>query len=168
LSRLPLWWERVLFLAACLLLAACGFQLRGDAPMGLSSLYVSSDAASQVAVDIRRTLTGTATRVVKTASEGEAHLRILTETREKQIYTITGSGRVFEYQLKLTVNYQMNLPGVEEPVIPATQIELRRLVTYSETAPVAKEAEEQLLFNHMVSEAASQILRRIAIVRRAA
>ena len=158
----------MLFLVACLLLAACGFQLRGDAPMGLASLYVSSDAASQVAVDIRRTLTGTATRVVKAANEGEAHLRILTETREKQIYTITGSGRVFEYQLKLVVNYQLNMPGQEEPVIPATQIELRRLVTYSETAPVAKEAEEQLLFNHMVSEAASQILRRIAIVRRAA
>ena len=42
---------------------------------------------------------------------------------------------------------------------------LFRSVTYSETAPVAKEAEEQLLFRDMNLEAAGQILRRIAAVR---
>lgn len=150
-----------------LLLASCGFQLRGDAPMGLKSLYVSSDSASQVAVDIRRTLAGGATRLAKTAAEGEAQLRILSETREKSIYTITGSGRVYEFQLRLIVNYQVSLPGRDDPAIPPTQIELRRLVSYSEAAPVAKEAEEQLLFRDMVTDAATQILRRISVVRRA-
>lgn len=149
------------------LLSACGFQLRGEAPMGVKSLYVSSDSASQVAVDIRRSLAGGVTRLAKTANEGEAQLRILSETREKSIYTITGSGRVYEFQLRLIVNYQVSLAGQEEPVIPPTQIELRRLITYSEAAPVAKEAEEQLLFRDMVSDASTQILRRISVVRRA-
>ena len=53
-------------------------------------------------------------------------------------------------------------------MIAPTQIELRRLITYSETAPVAKEAEEQLLYRDMVADAAAQILRRIAVIRRAA
>jgi LPS-assembly lipoprotein len=129
---------------------------------------VTSDAASQVAVDVRRALATGSTRVARTAAEGEAHLRILNETREKVIYTITGAGRVYEYQLRLLVSYQVEVPGAEAPVVPATQIELRRLITYSETAPVAKEAEEQLLYRDMVADATSQILRRIAVVRRAA
>jgi LPS-assembly lipoprotein len=58
------------------------------------------------------------------------------------------------------------VPGRDEPVIPATEIEVRRLVTYSETAPLAKEAEEALLYRDMVADAAGQIIRRMAIVRR--
>jgi LPS-assembly lipoprotein len=157
-----------LWLLLVILLAGCGFQLRGDAPMGLKTLLVSSDAPSQVAVDIRRTLAGSATRVVKDAKEAEASLKVLTEVREKNIFTITGAGRVYEYQLRLIVTYQLTMPGKDDPVIPPSQIELRRLITYSESAPVAKEAEEQLLYRDMVADAAAQILRRIAIVRRAA
>ena len=41
---------------------------------------------------------------------------------------------------------------------------MRRVITYSETAPLAKEAEELLLFEDMRGEAAGQILRRIAVV----
>ncbi len=166
MSSLPLPWERILFFLACLLLAACGFQLRGDSPTGLRTLYVSADSTSWVAVDIRRTLASTPTRVTRTPADAEAHLRVLSETREKSIYTITGAGRVFEFELRLLVNYQMSVPGKEEPVIPPSKIELRRIVTYSESAPLAKEAEEQLLYRDMVSDAASQILRRVASVRR--
>jgi LPS-assembly lipoprotein len=41
------------------------------------------------------------------------------------------------------------------------------VVTYSEQAPIAKEAEEELLYRDMVADAANQILRRIAAMRRA-
>lgn len=151
----------------CAALAGCGFQLRGDSPTGLKTLYVSADMPSQVAVDVRRTLAYTPTRITKSAAEAEAHLRILTENREKAIFTITGAGRVYEFQLKLVVTYQMSVPGREDPVIPTSEIEVRRVVTYSETAPLAKEAEEGLLYRDMVADAAGQILRRIAAVPRA-
>lgn len=160
--------SRLAAVAACALLSACGFQLRGDAPTGLRTLLVSADTASHVAIDIRRTLAGTPTRVVRDPKEAEGSIRILAETRDKAIYTITGSGRVFEFQLRLLVTYQFSVPGQDDPVIAPTQIELRRLITYSETAPVAKEAEEQLLYRDMVADAAAQILRRIAVMRRAA
>ena len=151
----------------CLLLAACGFTLRGDAPTGLKSLYVSNDAPSQVAAEVKRTLATGTTRVVKAASEAEAHLRITAETREKTIFTITGAGRVYEYQLRLLVTYVVMVPGKETPLIPSTEIDIRRVITYSETAPVAKEAEEALLYRDMVTEATGQVLRRISAMRRA-
>jgi LPS-assembly lipoprotein len=154
-----------LVVAACLLLAACGFQLRGEAPTGLNSLYISTEAPSSlVAVEVRRQLSGTPTRVAATAAEGEAHLRILSESTEKTIQTLTGAGRVFDYRLHLKVRFRVTDAAGKAIVEPA-EIELWRIISYSETAPLAKEAEEQLLFSDMRAEAAARILRRIAVVR---
>src|SRR5262245_52492694 len=155
------------FLAVLLLLpASCGFQLRGEPAVGLRTLHISSVGASGVAIEMRRALATGRTRVVTTPTEAEAHLRILQENRDKTVYTITGAGRVYEYQLRLTVRYEMVVPGREMPVIAPAEVESRRVITYSETAPVAKEAEEQLLFKDMQVELASRILRQIAVAQR--
>ena len=151
-----------------LLLASCGFQLRGDPEVGIRKLYLSSVGASAVKDDIRRTLATGPTRLVVTAAEAEAQLQILQEEREKSVATITGSGRVYEFQLTLRVRYQLVVPGREEPVIPPTRLETRRLISYSETAPTAKEAEEQLLYKDMQLDLAHQILRQVAAARRQA
>jgi LPS-assembly lipoprotein len=159
-------WVRSLALCLVLVLPSCGFKLRGEPETGIKALHVSAQGASGVFTDIRRTLATGPTRLVPTPAEAEAHLRILGEARDKTVATITGTGRVYEYQLRLVVHYEMLAPGRESPVIPPTQVEARRLITYSETAPVAKEAEEQLLYKDMQVELVGRILRQIAIARR--
>lgn len=149
-----------------MVLAACGFQLRGEPTVGLRTLYVSAAVPSQVIVDIRRILATGPTQIVKTEKEGEAHLAILGEERERTVHTITGTGRVYEFQLRLTVRYQMTVPGREDPVIAPGTVTATRLVTYSEAAPTAKEAEEELLFKDMQADLAGRILRQVAIARR--
>jgi len=134
--------------------------------VGVRKLFISAAIPSNVQADIRRTLASGPTRLVQTAPEAEAQLRILNEGREKTVYTVTGAGRVYEYQLRLLVRYELTIPGREEPVIPPTDIETRRLVTYSPTAPTAKEAEEQLLYKDMQLELAQSILRNVAAVTR--
>jgi LPS-assembly lipoprotein len=99
-------------------------------------------------------------------TDAEAHLHILQETREKTVYTITGQGVVYEFQLRLIVRYEVLVPGREEPVVAPTTIETRRLITYSVNAPTAKETEEQLLFKDMQLDLAGQILRHVAAVKR--
>ena len=148
------------------LLSACGFQLRGDPAVGLKSLNISANVPSAVAVDIRRALAGGPTRVVPSATDAAAQLRILGEGRDKQVHTITGTGRVYEFELRLVVRYDVVVPGRELPLVPPTEVETRRLITYSETAPIAKEAEEQLLFKDMQVELAARILRQIAVAQR--
>jgi LPS-assembly lipoprotein len=148
-----------------ILLASCGFQLRGDPEVGIRKLFISSVGGSAVLADIRRTLATGPTRMVATPVEAEAHLRILQEEREKTVATITGTGRVYEYLLTLRVRYELVVPGREEPVIAPTRLEARRLISYSETAPTAKEAEEQLLFKDMQLDIAYQILRQVAAAK---
>jgi LPS-assembly lipoprotein len=154
------------FLAGLLLfIASCGFQLRGEQAIGLKSLYLSTAMPSQVAIEIRRSLAAGPTRLAKTAPDAEAHLRILSENREKLIQSITGAGRVFDFLLTLRVTYSLT-DEKEEPLIVPAVVEVRRVITYSESAPLAKEAEEALLYKDMQADAAAQILRRIAVVKR--
>ena len=153
-------------LALALLLTSCGFQLRGEPQAGIKALHVSSVAGSGVYTDIRRALASGATRVSPTPTQAQAHLRILGEGREKSVHTITGTGRVYEFQLRLVVRYELVVPGRELPLIASTEAEARRIITYSETAPIAKEAEEQLLYKDMQVELADRILRQIAIAQR--
>jgi LPS-assembly lipoprotein len=158
--------SRVLFPFFLLLLSSCGFQLRGDPAVGLKTLHVSTAGPTSVLTDIRRVLASGPTRLVPTPADAEAHLRILAEVRDKTVHTITGTGRVYEFQLRLTVRYEVTLPGREAPLIPPTEVVASRLITYSEAAPTAKEAEELLLFKDMQVDLAGRILRHIAVVRR--
>jgi len=148
---------------ACLALSACGFQLRGEAPMGLKSLHLSTAAPSQVAAEIRRQLAGGPTRLAPDSRAAEVHVRILSENAEKTIQTLTGAGRVFDFQLRLRVGFEAT-DASGKALIEPTEFEVRRIISYSETAPLAKEAEEQLLFHDMRVEAAAQVLRRVAVV----
>lgn len=148
------------------LVAGCGFHLRGEAALEYKSLQVSAVGPSQVAPEIRRTLATGPTRVVTSVKDAEAQLRILQESRDKIVATITGTGTVYEYELRLTVRYDLVVPGRELPVVAPTEIVAKRLITYSASAPTAKEAEEQLLFKDMQVEVAGRILRQIAVARR--
>lgn len=149
-----------------LLLAACGFHLRGEAAVGFKSLLVSAVGPSQVAPEIRRTLATGPTRIVANVKDAEAQLRILQETRDKIVATLSGTGTVYEYELRLTVRYELLVPGRELPMIAPTETVAKRLITYSARAPTAKEAEEQLLFKDMQVELAGRILRQVTVARR--
>lgn len=154
------------YCALALLLSSCGFELRGDPSVGLKTLSVTSVAgAPGTLAEVKRMLATGPTKVVPT-KDAEAQLRIIDEKRDKSVHTITGTGRVYDFQLRLTVHYDVLVPGREQPLVEPTEVISTRLITYSESAPTAKEAEEQLLFKDMQVDIAGRILRHIAVVKR--
>jgi len=153
-------------LVLALLLAGCGFELRGNPQLGIKTLAVNSVGGSQVAAEMRRTLATGPTHVVTEAKGADAQLRVLQETRDKSVATITATGTVYEFELHLVVRYELTVPGREIAVIPPTEATAKRLITYSASAPIAKEAEEQLLFTEMQQELAGRILRHVASAAR--
>lgn len=148
-----------------LALAACGFQLRGEPAVGFKTLFVTTAAPSAVAVEIRRILATGPTKLVASPKDAEAQLTILRESRDKTVFTITGTGRVYEFQLRLSVHFQLTVPGREKPEIGPSEVVTTRLITYSEAAPTAKEVEERQLYRDMQEELARRILRQIAAGR---
>jgi LPS-assembly lipoprotein len=115
---------------------------------------------------VKRLLAAGPTQLTATAPEAEAELRILQESRDKTVNSLTGAGIVYDYELKVTVHYQLTVPGREAPLIAPTEVAARRLITFSAAAPTAKEAEEQLLYKDMEQDLARRILRHIAVMKR--
>ena len=156
---------RSLVLALLLLLASCGFHLRGTADVPFQTLYLPN-ADSGIALDLRRYVqAGTQARVVDDPKQAEAILAFTEENREKNILSLTGAGRVSEFQLRYRVGFRVH-DGKGGDYVPLTSIALTRDITFADTDVLAKEAEEQLLFRDMQSDMVQQIMRRLAASRK--
>jgi LPS-assembly lipoprotein len=148
-------------LAATLLVAACGFQLRGSATLPFSTLYVQAAPTSQFATQLKRVVrAGSGTRIADRPEQAEVILQIMNELQEKQILSLTGSGRVSEYQLRYRVSFRLTDSKNREH-IPASEIVLRRDYSYSDEQALGLEYEEALLYRDMRTDAVSQLVRRL-------
>ena len=76
---------------------------------------------------------------------------------------MNASGQVREFQLRLRVNFRLRSAKNSE-LIPATEILQQRDISFNESAVLAKEAEEGLLYREMQSDIVQQIMRRLAAV----
>jgi len=153
---------RILFVAILsLLIGACGFHLRGDVTLPFETLYVEGDANSAFVSQLKRAiLSGSSTRLVDNPSEAQAVLQVLGETRQKVILSLSGGGRVREFQLNYNVSYRL-LNGKNKELAQPGEIALKRDVSFNDTQLLAKESEEALLYRDMQSDAVQQIMRRL-------
>ena len=145
---------------AIVVLAGCGFHLRGAAQLPFSTLYVQVANTSPLAHEIRRNLRASNARLVDSPADAEATLVILSELREKQILSLGGQGRVREYQLRYRIGYQLT-DGKATTLIAPTEILLKRDISFNDSDVLAKEAEEALLYRDMQSDAVNQLVRRL-------
>jgi LPS-assembly lipoprotein len=145
----------------CAALAGCGFQLRGTAPLPFDSIYVQAAQSSQLATQVRRVVrSGSNTRLTNRPEEAQVILQILNELQEKQILSLTGGGRVSEYQLRYRVSFRLT-DGKNREHIPANEIVLKRDYSYSDQQALSKDSEEALLFRDMREDAVQQLVRRL-------
>jgi len=144
-----------------LLLVGCGFHLRGSAPVPFDTLYIP-DAKTGIALDLKRNIeAGTNAKVIDDPKKADAILELSGESREKIILSLTGTGRVREFRLRYRMGYRVH-DGKGGEYVPPSVVLLQRDVTYDDSAILAKEAEEQLLFRDMQSDMVQQVLRRLA------
>ena len=147
--------------AAATLLSACGFQLRGTAAMPFNSMYVQAAATSQLATQLRRAVrTGSGVQIADRPDQAQVILQIMNELHEKQILSLSGGGRVSEYQLRYRVAFRLT-DGKNREHIPASEIVMKRDYTYSDAQALSKDAEEALLYRDMRDDAVQQLVRRL-------
>ena len=148
--------------------AGCGFQLRGAANLPYDTLHVAAAPSSTFATQLRRAVTsGSQTKVVDNPKEAQATLHVLGEAREKSILSLSGGGRVREYQLRYRVQYRVADKDNKELRAPTT-ILLHRDFSFNDTDTLSKEAEEALLYRDMQTDAVNQMLRQLQATRAAA
>lgn len=150
-----------LLAAAALLVAACGFHLRGQATLPFDTLYVQAPSTSPFALQLKRAVqSGSATKVTNRPEQAQAVLQILNELQEKRILSLGDGGRVREFQLRYRVSFRLTDEKNREH-IPASEINLKRDYSFNDDQALSKEAEEALLYRDMLNDAVQQLVRRL-------
>ena len=148
------------------LLSACGFRPRGSADIPFTTLFLGATEGSGLGNELRRNLRSSAkVQLVDDVKAAEARLDILSEAREKEVLSVNREGRAREYTLRYRVNFRVH-DGKGREFIPATEITLKRDITFNEDARLAKESEEALLYRDMQTDMVQQLLRRLAAIQK--
>ena len=160
-------WLTLVATGAGLGLTACGFELRKAPHFAFKTLYSPLPEGSPLGVELKRSLESSgAVRVisdVRFIDQAEVILDVLGDRREKVVVSRNAAGQVREFQLRLRFGFRLrSAKGVE--LIPDVEIMQQRDISFNESAVLAKETEEALLYREMQSDIIQQIMRRLAAV----
>lgn len=159
--------RKLLALILVAILAGCGFQLRGAASGQLpySTLYIALPENSDVGIALRRYIASLkTTRLTKTAEEAEAVFQQVADRREKAILSLNVQGQVREYRLQANYSFRI-VDSKGRELVPVNELNLMRDITFNDSAILAKDQEEALLWRDINTDLVAQILRRLSIVK---
>ena len=165
-----------------LLLSACSFNLRGQASYALPFKSITVRAFNDFApivVALKQALQDQGVQIIDAsdlpksdqmpedntnASPAQLTLYVTAESTSKQILSLSGAGRVREFQLNYRVMLRLYDQQQQDWIFPAT-IDLQRNLPYDDTLVLAKESEEAQLYQEMRRDAVQQILRQLKTAR---
>lgn len=156
--------RHALLLTVTLALAACGFHMRGLTELSFETLYIEQSGANSIEKELKRNLTTNGVKIVGTPEQAELQVNLMGESTQKRILSLSGSGKVREYELLYRVSFR-----VKETASPTwgevQTVETRRDYTYDDSLLLAKEGEEARLYNDMRSDASREIMRRLSVLK---
>ena len=147
-------------------LNGCGFKLRGSQAFAFQRIAILPNPGSAVTQELRSSF-GSAVQVLAAdapLTQAQLVLTVANELREKIVIGVNVSGQVREFQLRLRVRLSVRT-AKGRAITVDDEIVQRRDISYNESAALAKEAEEALLFRDMQTDIVQQILRRLAAVQ---
>ncbi|WP_416192241.1 LPS assembly lipoprotein LptE [Neisseria sp. CCUG12390] len=155
--------KNIILTAAVLLLASCGFHLKGTAgtsqPLPYQNWHVNGGALQQALENALRRSDG---RPVK-ADEAQMSVNVTHIEMRRDIYTITRAADINEYLLILRVEAQALRNG--EPVGEPMSVLVERAMDYADSEVLGKAEEEQTIWSEMRTDAAEQIVRRLTFLK---
>lgn len=158
--------QKILILVVLFLLTACGFKLRGQiSSLPFKSMYVSAPEGHTIGMDLERAVgASSTTKVTTNAVEAEAVLEVVSAIHERVILSLSGGGRVRDFNLIYRVVYRLvDKQGIE--IIPNTEVAITRILPFLDAQILAKEAEEKLLQKDMQADAIQQIIWRLSAIK---
>ena len=151
---------------AAMAVGGCGFKLRSSQNYAFATIAIMPNPGGALALELRRSF-GSAVHVLspeEPLDKAQLVFDLLSEQREKIVVAVNSSGEVRELQLRIRVKFRVRTPQGEERV-PESEILQQRDISFNESAVLAKEAEEALLYRDMQSDIVQQLLRRLAAIK---
>jgi LPS-assembly lipoprotein len=159
--------RRVCLLATAALLGGCGFALRGSQNFVFRSFASNFAEGSSLGQELLRNLEAAdGVRLLggADAARADVFMDVLQDAREKTVVGVGTAGQVREFQLRQRLVFKLRNAAGQE-LIPQTELLQVRDVAFNETAVLAKESEEGLLYRNMQSDIVQQVLRRLGALK---
>ena len=160
--------RRARLIAALLLsggLVACGFRLRGTQQLPFESVFIEAPPTSAIGPELARSIrSGTSSSVLEDKAAARAVIQIVSETRDREVLSVNAQGRAREYRLRLRVVFRVQ-GGQGREYLGQTQVATTRDLASTEEQTLAREYEEAQLFQDMLVDVATQMLRRLAALK---
>lgn len=157
--------SRFFLVVLILVLSACGFRLRGTVqlPPGIASIHLAAPEGA-LRRDLSVSLGQAGIRLLPSATGADAVLAIDRLRQTRRILSVSGSGRVLEYQLRLQLD--VTLTTVRGRVLlPRETLTMERDYRFDDNAVLGKTTEEGVLWQEMQRDMAQTILRRLSALR---
>ncbi|NEZ02926.1 hypothetical protein G4Y73_02035 [Wenzhouxiangella sp. XN201] len=145
------------------LLAACGFQLRGEArlPAFMDRTFVAAADDSTLFVrELGLLLEANGVERVSHSDGQAATLRIESQSMSRQPLSVSGQARVREYLLVFEVNWRLEDPS-GEVVLERDRMRITRDYSFDENEILAAQREEEFLRDDLSRSMASRLVRRL-------
>jgi LPS-assembly lipoprotein len=145
-----------------LILAGCGFHLRGALPIppSLNPMYIQAPAGSPVRAALVESLQGSQVGLASTPKDARVVLRISNESRSSRVVAVDRNGLVLAYALHLRVAFDaVNAKGRE--IVPGRTLDLTRTYNNPDVQVLGKQLESDLIYEDLVRDAADRILFRL-------
>ena len=151
----------VIIVTFSLVLAGCGWQLRGtlteQKPLPPVTV-ISDDSYSPMTRSLREAITKQATAVETDAEPEPAYvLRVLEEVIDKRAITYNATGTPAQYEMTLTITYAIQPPNAQDLALPRT-VSSHRTFDFDPRNVVAKSEEERALLQHMRQQLAQTLI----------
>lgn len=143
------------------LLNACGFELRGKSDIAFNNLFIQGPALS-ISKDLKKLLKVNGVTVVNNAEKADLLLELMSEENEQRILSLSGEGLVREYELFYRIHFRLREPA-SATWGPVQTIENRRDFTYDDAQLLAKQFEQERLYQDMRADAVRELMRRLAV-----
>ena len=154
----------VLIAALAMILAGCGFQLRGAPPVSSALEPLAVDCSSQVPDTLCRSLREQLrlgnVRVVP-AAEAAYILSLKNFERDRRASAITAQAAAAEYTLRHSVDLEV-ISADRVPMVATTRLTTSESYRYDETNVLARQREEETLSQQMDDRLAQQVIFRLA------
>jgi LPS-assembly lipoprotein len=156
----------VLMMALAAVLGACGFELRGDAPLSpaLGRVHVeAADPSSAVARSVRAELARQGAVLVPEGTD-VAVVRIFVDQVSQEALTISRAARVQEFVVRHRVEFEV-VDAAGAVLLPRTTIEYSRDFVFDEAQALGAQSQGDLLRRELARDVERAVLERLARVR---